>query len=71
MINPFVQAVAPRLLWHDRAAGWDVLAFEYVDGFRHADYRPGSPDLPRVIDAMHRLSPIGCPDLPVKQAWQR
>ena len=22
MINPLVQAVAPRLLWHDRAAGW-------------------------------------------------
>jgi hypothetical protein len=71
MINPFVRTVAPRLLWHDRAAGWDVLAFEYVDGVRHADYRPGSPDLPRVIDAMHRLAAIGCPDLPVKQARQR
>ena len=47
MINSFVQAVAPRLLWHDQAAGWDVLAFEYIVGARHADYRPGSPDLPR------------------------
>ena len=54
-----------------RAAGWDVLAFEYIDSVRHADYRPGSPDLPRVIDAMHRLAAIGCPDLPVKQAPQR
>ena len=71
MINPHVRAVAPRLLWHDQAAGWDVLAFEYVDGVRHADYRPGSPDLPRVIDAMHRLAAIGCPDLPVKHARQR
>jgi hypothetical protein len=71
MINPFVRTVAPRLLWHDRAAGWDVLAFECVDGVRHTDYRPGSPDLPRVIDAMQRLAAIGCPDLPVKQARQR
>jgi hypothetical protein len=71
MINPFVRSVAPRLLWHDQAAGWDVLAFEYIDSVRHADYRPGSPDLAPVIDAMHRLAAIGCPDLPVKQAPQR
>jgi hypothetical protein len=71
MINPFVRSVAPRLLWHYQAAGWDVLAFEYIDSVRHADYRPGSPDLSRVIDAMHRLAAIGCPDLPVKQARQR
>ncbi len=44
MINPHVRAVVPRLLWHDQAAGWDVLAFEYIDGARHADYRPGSPE---------------------------
>ena len=71
MINPHVRAVAPRLLWHDQAAGWDVLAFEYIDGARHADYRPGSPDLPRVIYAMRQLAAISCPDLPVKQARQR
>ena len=71
MINPHVRAVAPRLLWHDQAAGWDVLVFEYIDGARHADYRPGSPNLPRVIDAMHQLAAISCPDLPVKQARQR
>ncbi len=71
MINPHVPVVAPRLLWHERAVGWDLLAFEYIDGARHADYRPGSPDLPRVIGAMHRLAGIGCPELPVKQARQR
>ncbi len=49
----------------------DALAFEYIDSVRHADYSPGSPDLARVIDAMHRLAAIGCPDLPVKQARQR
>lgn len=71
MINPFVHAVAPRLRWHQQAEGWDLLAFEYVDGARHADYRPGSPDLPRVISAMHDLAAVRCPDLPVKQARQR
>jgi len=44
-------APTDMLLWHDQAAGWDVLAFEHIDGARHADYRPGSPDLPHVIDA--------------------
>jgi hypothetical protein len=71
MINSHVEQLPPRLLWHDQAAGWDVLAFEYITGARHADYRPGSPDLPRVIDAMHQLAAISCPDLPVKQARQR
>jgi hypothetical protein len=71
MINAHVRAVAPRLPWHDQVAGWDLLAFEYVDGACHADYRPGSPDLPRVIETLHRLAAIGCPDLTVKQARQR
>jgi aminoglycoside/choline kinase family phosphotransferase len=71
MINPYVHAVAPRLQWHEQAEGWDLLAFEYIGGARHADYRPDSPDLPRVISAMHDLAAVSCPDLPVKQARQR
>jgi hypothetical protein len=71
MINAHVRAVSPRLLWHDQAAEWDLLAFEYIGGARHADYRPGSPDLLRVIGVIHRLAEISCPDLPVKQARQR
>ena len=42
---------------HWGAGGW-------VNGER-------SPDLPRVIGAMHQLAAISCPDLPVKQARQR
>jgi hypothetical protein len=38
VINPYVRAVTPRLLWRDRAAGWDLLAFEYLTGTRPADY---------------------------------
>ncbi len=70
MINGHLRGIAPRLLWHDQAAGWDLLAFEYVVG-RHADYRPGSPDLLQVVAAMHQLAAISCPELPVKQARQR
>ena len=64
-------ATAPRLRWHQQVAGWDLLVFEYIDGARHADYRPGSSDLARVISAMHDLAAVRCPDLPVKRARQR
>ncbi len=70
MVNPYILQVAPRLLWHVEADGWDVLGFEHVDG-RHADYSPGSPDLPKVIDAMRRLGDIACPDLPLKRSEER
>ena len=43
MINPHVRVVAPRLLWHEQAAGWDLLAFEHIGGARHADSRPRLP----------------------------
>ena len=70
-INPYVRDLSPRLLWRVLAEEWDVLAFEYVAG-RHADYSPGSPDLPLVIDTMRRLSSIPCPEVPVlKYAEQR
>lgn len=54
-INPYVAPVAPRLLWRTIAAGWDVLGFEHIDG-HHADLAPGSPDLPKLADALTELS---------------
>ncbi|MEV6867347.1 hypothetical protein AB0M44_40935 [Streptosporangium subroseum] len=69
MINPHVRGLSPRLLW--RVDGeWDVLGFEAVDG-RHADFQPGSPDLPRLVDTMTALGNLSCPDLPVKVAEHR
>jgi len=41
----------PRDYWHDHAASWDLLAFEYIPDAMHADYRPGSPDLDQVTTA--------------------
>lgn len=61
-ISPYVTAVSPRLLWHTEEAGWVLLAFEDIDG-RHADYTPGSPDLPLVAATMARLSAIQAPDV--------
>lgn len=70
MINPYVLDVAPELLWRIEIEGWHVLAFDHVDG-RHADYAPGSADLPKVVAAMDVLTKLPCPDLPLKQAEQR
>lgn len=72
-INPHVRAVSPGLLWRIEIAGWDLLCFEHVDG-RGADYRPGSADLPRLVEAMRRLAELPCPDLPAvyfRRAEQR
>ena len=69
LINPYVARLSPRLLW--RVEGeWDVLGFEAVDG-RHADYRPGSPDLAKIAATMVELGALRCPDLPVKPAEER
>lgn len=69
MINPYVAHLSSRLLWRVRGE-WDVLGFELIDG-RHADYRPGSADLPKIVEAMTTLGTIQCPDLPVKLAEHR
>jgi hypothetical protein len=71
MINPHVLSLAPRLLWQAEGAGWNLLAFAYIPGARHADYSPGSADLPAVVRVINRLQGIPCPDLPVKRAEQR
>ncbi|MEU7200233.1 aminoglycoside phosphotransferase [Streptomyces sp. NPDC045470] len=64
-INPHVQGIAPRLLWRLQPIGWDLLGFEYADG-HHADYAPGSPDVPLVAATLRRLGQVPCPDLPIK-----
>ncbi len=71
MINPYVLPVAPRLRWQAEGAGWSLLAFDYLPHARHADYAPGSADLPAVVHALNQLQQIPCPDLPVKRAEQR
>ncbi|MFI1577078.1 aminoglycoside phosphotransferase [Embleya sp. NPDC020630] len=69
-INPFLPASAPRVLWRLAAAGWHLLAFEGVGG-RHADYAPGSPDLPLVMDALAEVARCPTPALALPTAWDR
>ncbi|MGH3327759.1 MAG: aminoglycoside phosphotransferase [Streptomycetales bacterium] len=69
-INPHLPLACARLLWHLQAEGWDLLGYEHIGG-RHADYTPGSPDLPLVAHAVAELQHIRCPATPLKRAEQR
>lgn len=69
-INPYLPAASPRLLWHVQAAGWDLIGYEHLTG-RHADYAPGSPDLPLVAHALVELQETPCPEIDLKRAEQR
>ncbi|QFG22350.1 phosphotransferase family protein [Actinomadura sp. WMMB 499] len=61
-INPHVAEHAPRLHWTVEAGGWLVLGFEHVEA-RHADYRPGSPDLEALAKVVDALQAMPCPDV--------
>ncbi|MFD7713589.1 aminoglycoside phosphotransferase [Streptomyces sp. NPDC059786] len=54
-VAPYTCGLGPALLWHLPRHDWDILGFEDPDG-RPADYRPGSPDLALVAQAMRTLS---------------
>ncbi|MFI1029509.1 aminoglycoside phosphotransferase [Streptomyces sp. NPDC020951] len=56
-VNAYTGGLAPVLRWRIRAGGWDLLGFEDLGG-RHADYSPGSSDLPCVLRAMERLASV-------------
>ncbi|MGW2485165.1 aminoglycoside phosphotransferase [Streptomyces sp. NPDC001571] len=69
-IAPYVPAASPQLLWRVQAAGWDLIGYEQIVG-RHADYTPGSPDLPLIARALVELQNTPCPDIELKLAEQR
>jgi hypothetical protein len=71
-VAPLVTAISPALLWRFDEAGWNVLGYQYAPG-RHANYRPGSPDLDQVvqlIQALSRIAPPADPG-PLKRAEDR
>ncbi|MFD0513712.1 hypothetical protein ACFQ0Q_32215 [Streptomyces aureus] len=70
-VAPLLPASCPRLHWHIEAAGWSLLGYEVVHG-RHADYAPGSADLPLVEAALTELQAVTAPaDLDIKEAADR
>jgi len=66
-INPYVRSVSPALRWRLHHHGWIVLAFDVAVG-TYADFAPGSPDLPAVVDAVNAIGAIDCPD--VARDWR-
>lgn len=66
-INPWLPALAPRLLWQLEQDGWLMLGFEHISG-RHADLSPRSADLELVADALttmaRKLTPSPTTDVP-------
>ncbi|MGI5243095.1 hypothetical protein [Dactylosporangium sp. CA-139066] len=69
-IAPHLHSVAPRLIGRIETGGWDVLLFEAIEG-RHADYRPGSPDLPAVATLLDAIAATPCPAIPLRDAAER
>ncbi|MFJ9638540.1 aminoglycoside phosphotransferase [Streptomyces sp. NPDC101178] len=69
-IAPFLSGLAPALHWRVETAGWDLLGFEALNG-HHADYAPGSPDLPEVAALLSRLGTTPCPTIELRRAEQR
>ncbi|QFQ98980.1 aminoglycoside phosphotransferase [Streptomyces phaeolivaceus] len=61
VVGAYVRGISPRVRWHLRVGGWDLVAFDVLDG-RHADYAPGSADLPLVAVTWERLSVLRAPD---------
>ncbi|MFJ9691927.1 aminoglycoside phosphotransferase [Kitasatospora sp. NPDC101183] len=68
-INPLLQDLAPRVLWHKEVGGWSLVAFEHVDA-RHADYAAAG-DLELTVDALSRLGSVPCPEIELRRAEQR
>ncbi|MFF8962051.1 aminoglycoside phosphotransferase [Streptomyces globisporus] len=69
-VAPFLTGLAPTLDWHVETAGWDLLGFEALNG-HHADYAPGSPDLPEVAALLRHIGETPCPGIELREAEQR
>ncbi|MFF6970136.1 MULTISPECIES: aminoglycoside phosphotransferase [Streptomyces] len=71
-INSLVaESAGPGLRWREVADGWDLNVFDAIDG-HHADYRPGSVDLPLVARLLTHLSTVQADEgLELRLAEQR
>ncbi|MFE9783241.1 phosphotransferase family protein [Streptomyces sp. NPDC005775] len=70
-VAPHLPASCPRLYWHLELDGWSLLGYEVIEG-RHADYAPGSADLPLVEAALAELQGVTAPaGVQIKDAVDR
>lgn len=58
--------LSPELLWQTRGHGWVVLVFAAVEG-RHADFEPGSSDLPLLSEMVNKIADLPVPE--VASTW--
>lgn len=73
LINAFVSAITPKLRWEAEDDEWCVLGFEHVDGL-HADFSPGSRDLPAVVALLNGIANLRTPEVALKwpeTRWER
>jgi hypothetical protein len=71
-ISTHLRGLGPAARWQVRTGGWHLVAFEHVDHARHADYRPGSADLPKVADLLVAVGQLPVPaGVELRQAEQR
>jgi hypothetical protein len=71
-VAPLVSGISPALAFSMDIAGWNVLGFHFLDGYRHADLAPGSRDLDHIANTLRALALIKVPDtLDVRRASQR
>ncbi|MEV4515612.1 phosphotransferase [Dactylosporangium sp. NPDC049525] len=69
-VAPYVRSLAPELIAHTVTSGWNALIFEALPG-RHANYQPGSADLPKVADLIRRVGELPTPPIELRDATQR
>ncbi|QXJ26623.1 hypothetical protein AGRA3207_003903 [Actinomadura graeca] len=62
LINPHVVPLSPAVLWRAEDEAWLAIGFEVIKG-RPADFTPGSPDLPKVIDLLNRIGALPLPEV--------
>ncbi|GAA2302090.1 hypothetical protein GCM10010149_59260 [Nonomuraea roseoviolacea subsp. roseoviolacea] len=51
----------PRMLWYGETSGWVWSTFDYIDGGRHANLAPDSPELPDVLATVNTLGQMLTP----------
>ncbi|MGW0983442.1 protein kinase [Streptomyces xiamenensis] len=62
VINSFVRPISPDLRWQTEDDEWIVSGFDFVDG-RRANFKPGSPDLPVIIELLNRMGELRLPEV--------
>ncbi|MGW8387162.1 protein kinase [Streptomyces albidoflavus] len=72
-VAPHLGGLAPALLWGEAGSGWVVGGWAAAEG-RPVDLRPGSADLPVVVDVVRRVGELPLPEVAEdwpEQRWDR